>query len=91
MTTLSQFKQGSILFRGDYQDTVTYYPNNLTVQSGSIYICIQESLGNAPTNPSYFDLFTGPGEISVETTGSGTDPATFTLSADGATITLNKP
>lgn len=91
MSALSQFKQGMIRYRGTYAADTTYYPNNTVTYGNSTYICIKQSVGNLPTNTTYFSLFTSAPTIQVATVGSGTTPATFTLTSDGSTITLNKP
>lgn len=91
MSNLTQFKQGGLWFRGAYSAGVTYYPNNTVTYGNSTYICIKQSVGNLPTNTTYFSLFTSAPTIQVATVGSGTTPATFTLTSDGSTITLNKP
>lgn len=40
--------------KGEYRDTVKYYPNNSVIYNKEIYICILESLGNAPTDETYW-------------------------------------
>lgn len=91
MSSLSQFLQGGIVSRGAYAAGTGYYPNNVVTYNGSVYICIKPSLGNLPTNTTYWGLLAGPPDLVVATTGSGTTPSSFTLTSNGNTITLNKP
>ncbi|MBA9087628.1 hypothetical protein FHR92_004113 [Fontibacillus solani] len=34
--------------QGEYSDTKTYYPNNIVIYNGSSYMCINESINQAP-------------------------------------------
>jgi hypothetical protein len=91
MSNLSQFKQGGLWFRGAYAGGVTYYRNNIVTYNNFTYICLTQSTGNLPTDSAFWSILTGAPDVSVATSGSGTTPASFTLSSDGSTITLNKP
>jgi hypothetical protein len=91
MSKLTQFKQGGLAFLGAYAAGVTYYRNNIVNYNNFAYICLAQSTGNLPTNAAYFSLLTAAPDVSVATVGPGTTPATFTISSNGSTITLNKP
>jgi hypothetical protein len=91
MSTLSQFRQGSWVFRGMYAGGSTYRPNNVVVYNGIVYLCILLSTGNLPTNTTYFSQLTAAQNVAVANSGSGTTPASFNLTSSGGTITLNKP
>lgn len=91
MSVLTQFKQGQITFKGAYSAEVNYFLNNVVTYAGSVYLCTAPTVGNVPSSTSYWSLLTAPPDISVATSGSGTTPASFTLTSSGTTITLNKP
>lgn len=91
MSNLTQFKQGGLWFRGAYAGGITYYRNNVVTYNSYVYICLAQSVGNLPTNTTYWGLLTAAPDVSVATVGAGTTPASFTLSSSGSTITLNKP
>ena len=46
-------------FVGDYDENTTYYPGNIVRYNGDLYNVIAESTGNSPTNPAYFEPYTG--------------------------------
>lgn len=45
-----------------YSDSVMYYKNNLIHYNGNSYICVQDSIGNAPTDTDYWRLFASKGQ-----------------------------
>ena len=91
MSALSQFLQGGIISRGVYSAANTYYPNNVVTYNNSVYICLQTCINQVPTNTTYWDVLSGPPDLVVATSGTGTTPSSFTLTSNGNTITLNKP
>lgn len=46
----------SILYRGEYSSTATYASLDVVTYEGSSYICIKDTTGNLPTDPTYFGL-----------------------------------
>lgn len=46
----------SILYRGEYSFTATYASLDVVTYEGSSYICIKDTTGNLPTDPTYFGL-----------------------------------
>ena len=46
-----------------YNPLIQYYKKNFVHYNGIVYICIQDSLGNLPTNTSYFTQLTIKGDI----------------------------
>lgn len=90
MTALSQFMQGAIRPKGTYAPATQYFPGNIVSYNGSVYICKQTCTNTPPPNSTYWDLIAQAPNISVATTGAGTDPKKFTLTSNGSTITLNK-
>lgn len=46
----------SILYRGEYSSTATYASLDVVTYDGSSYICIKDTTGNLPTDPTYFGL-----------------------------------
>lgn len=46
----------SILYRGEYSSTEMYASLDVVTYEGSSYICIKDTIGNLPTDPTYFGL-----------------------------------
>ena len=88
---LSHLASGGMVYRGDYDAGTTYFRNNTVKHEDDIYICTAQTTGNAPTVETYWAMIAEAPDVSVANTGSGTKPASFTLTSDGSTITLNKP
>lgn len=69
--------RNSYLFDKDaYSTTKQYLANNQVHFNGATYICIQDSLGNSPTNTSYWRIFAskgadGLGTVTTLTSTSG--------------------
>ena len=51
------------LWKGDYSASETYRPLDFVEYNGQIYINILESIGNLPTNTTYFELVVEPNNI----------------------------
>ena len=50
-----------------YSDDLTYEVNDFVIQEGGLYVCLQESVGNKPSdNPEYFKPYLGDKCISVQ-------------------------
>lgn len=52
----------NLTYVGDYNNTIQYYKYNLVRHNGSTYICIQDSLGNAVTNKTFWQLLAMKGQ-----------------------------
>jgi hypothetical protein len=71
--------------KGTYSGATQYYVNDIVLYGGSSYICILASLGNLPTNGTYWNLLVQAGNVSGP--GSSTDTAIATFNgAGGATL-----
>ena len=91
MSNLRQFKSIGLASRGAYSSSATYYIDDVVTYSGTTYVCIANgTLNMVPTNASYWSVVTAPGPVAVANTGTGTNPATFTLSASGNTVTFTR-
>jgi hypothetical protein len=66
-----------IVWRGDYDNTLTYQYYNLVEYSGSVYIAIAPTVpaGATPTDESYWDLFASKGNIGATGPTGVTGPA----------------
>jgi hypothetical protein len=63
----------SIAWQGVYSGSTQYYPNDIVTYSGSTYICTAASLGNLPTNASYWSILAAVGS------GNVTGPVSSTI------------
>lgn len=91
MSNLSQFKSSGINNRGAYSGTATYMINDTVTYGGKVYCCKANNVVNiAPTDTTKWDVMVDQPTISVATQGTGTNPANFTLSTNGKTVTLNR-
>ena len=64
-----------IVWRGTYAGGTAYTPDDAVVQSGTSYICIANTTGNAPPNGTYWNVLAQAGT-------NGTDLGT-TLTTQG--------
>ncbi|HOK34704.1 MAG TPA: hypothetical protein PLB19_01005, partial [Candidatus Paceibacterota bacterium] len=55
-------KLWSSCWRGEYNGSTQYYVGDFVSYQGSTYTCIQNSLGNDPTNTSYWKLVAQKGD-----------------------------
>lgn len=91
MSNLEQFVKKGLFNKGVYSPTVTYYKDNIVTYGNKVYICLKDvSIGVDPTNTSYWEVISSAAELAVNTVGSGTNPATFTLINVNGVITLNR-
>lgn len=91
MTLLTQFKANGLSNKGAYSAATTYFIDNVVTYGTATYVCtVDPTVNIVPTNTANWKLFVQSEAVAVATTGSGTNPASFTLSASGNTITLNK-
>lgn len=63
--------------KDDYSASTTYYVNDLVQYNGNLYRCILQSVGNYPTNTTYFKLFLA---------GNGETYANLTTDAKGSLV-----
>lgn len=49
----------NVNFRGDYDHTVLYNPNDVVRYQGKLYTVTQTTIGNLPTDPTYFSSYSG--------------------------------
>ena len=49
-----QFNINELLYMQEYNNIIQYYKNNFVLYNNKVYFCIQNSLGNLPTNTSYW-------------------------------------
>jgi len=91
MSNLIQFKPGVMLYRGAYSAATTYVYDDVVTYLGTVYLCLVNGTRNIlPTVTNNWDPIVVPKSLAVSTTGTGTNPATFTLTTSGGTVTLNK-
>lgn len=57
---------GSIIFKGVYSDVTTYAAGDSVDYNGSSYVAIQETIGNIPTNTTYWQVLASKGDIGVK-------------------------
>lgn len=83
---MAQIDLGSIKFnwKGTYSGATAYVVDDVVESSGSSYICIAASTGNAPPNATYWELMSQKGTDGTNGTdgADGTD-LTTTLTAQG--------
>ena len=90
MSFLSQFKKSNINYMGVYSASTTYKLNSIVTYNYITYICIVASSYNVlPTNTTNWGVLSQT-VVNAATTGAGTNPASYTLTGSGSTITLNK-
>lgn len=91
MAYLSSYKRTGLINLGAYSATTRYYIDNIVTYNDITYVCIVNNTYNVvPTNTSNWAVLAKPPTLSVSTVGTGTNPASYTLSVSGNTITLNK-
>ena len=68
---LAEFDLAVSRFKNEqaYNPTKQYYINNFVLYNEQYYMCIQDSLGNLPTNTTYWELVGLKGEQGVPGTG----------------------
>lgn len=49
-----QYNINELLYLQEYDENTQYYKNNFVLYNNRVYFCIQNSLGNLPTNTSYW-------------------------------------
>ena len=49
-----QYNIDELLYLQEYDENTQYYKNNFVLYNNRVYFCIQNSLGNLPTNTSYW-------------------------------------
>lgn len=91
MSNLTQFKSVGLSNRGAYSAGVTYYIDDVVTYGGASYACtVNGTAGVTPTTTANWGVLVSAPTLAVATTGSGTNPANFTLSVSGNTVTLNR-
>jgi len=80
---MAQIDLGSIKFnwKGSYSGATAYVVDDVVESSGSSYICIAATTGNAPPNASYWEQMSAKGIDGID----GTD-LTTTLTTQGDTV-----
>jgi len=98
-TSLTKFKVGNgstawnslgyatITFQGAYAGGTTYYPNDIVTYSSETYICILQSVGNLPTNATYWSLLAAKGTDGAVTLSTAQTLTNKTISASNNTLT----
>jgi hypothetical protein len=90
MSFLSQFRNGRIVYTGAYSAATTYKFNNVVTYNFITYICkVASSVGVLPTNTTNWGILSET-KVNAVTTGTGTNPTSYTLTGSGSTITYNK-
>lgn len=79
-------KLWSSCWRGEYNGSTQYYVGDFVSYQGSTYTCIQNSLGNDPTNTSYWKLVAQKGDKG-DTGPQGPQGPQGPAGADGLDIT----
>lgn len=59
------------VFRGAYNNSTAYVVDDIVTSSGSSYICIQASTGNAVSNATYWTLMAEGGDVASTLTTQG--------------------
>lgn len=78
----------SFEWEGTYSGATTYQPGETIEYNGSSYICILETTGNIPTNPTYWDLMAQKGS---DGSGSGTVTSVGIVGTDGVEVDSGSP
>jgi hypothetical protein len=91
MSDLKQFRAMQT-YLGAYANGTTYYTGDIVTYTDlKVYTCkVAGSVGVLPTNTTNWGLLANTTAVNVAVTGTGTNPATFTLTFSDNTITLNK-
>lgn len=91
MTVLTQFARVGLSNKGAYSASVTYYVDDVVTYTGLTYVCtVAGTYGVAPTTNANWTVLVAAPALAVSTTGTGTNPASFTLTVSGNTVSLNK-
>ena len=53
--------QGTFRWKGAYNNSYTYGVNDVSYYNGSSYVCVQGTVGNNPTNTTYWDKMSSAG------------------------------
>ena len=80
--------QGTFRWKGAYNNSYTYGVNDVSYYNGSSYVCVQGTVGNNPTNTTYWDKMSSAGAeggaiASMEDTNISVNPT------DAAIIMFN--
>ena len=80
--------QGTFRWKGAYNNSFTYGVNDVTYYNGSSYVCVQGTVGNVPTNTTYWEKMSSAGAeggaiASMEDTNISVNPT------DAAIIMFN--
>ena len=80
--------QGTFRWKGAYNNSFTYGVNDVTYYNGSSYVCVQSTVGNVPTNTTYWEKMSSAGAeggaiASMEDTNISVNPT------DAAIIMFN--
>ena len=80
--------QGTFRWKGAYNNSYTYGVNDVSYYNGSSYVCVQGTVGNNPTNTTYWDKMSSAGAeggaiASMEDTNISINPT------DAAIITVS--
>lgn len=91
MSDLKQFLSMHT-YMGAYSAGTTYYVGDVvTYTDGIVYVCkVHGTVGTAPTVTANWGVLANTTTAAVAVTGTGTNPASFTLTLVGNTVTLNK-
>lgn len=91
MSNYEDFFEKSISNKGAYSGSTIYMKNDVVTYNNIVYICtVNKTTANLPTDTSKWEVLVSPITPSVQTIGTGTNPANFTLSVSGSTVILNK-
>ena len=78
--------QGTFRWKGAYSNTYTYGQNDVTYYNGSSYVCVLGTVGNIPTNTTYWEKMAAAG-AEGGSIGSMSD-TNIALSPDDAAIIM---
>ncbi|MGC4004695.1 MAG: hypothetical protein QM811_16875 [Pirellulales bacterium] len=70
-------------FKGGYAGGTAYVPYDVVAYGGAAYVCVANTTGNLPTNPTYWTLFSAKGT-------DGTNGTNGTNGSDGAMASTAK-
>ena len=80
--------QGTFRWKGAYNNSYVYGTNDVAYYNGSSYVCIQGTVGNIPTNTTYWDKLAAAG-AEGGSIGSMSDTNIALSPADAAIIMYN--
>ena len=80
--------QGTFRWKGAYSNTYTYGQNDVTYYNGSSYVCVLGTVGNIPTNTTYWEKMAAAG-AEGGSIGSMSDTNIALSPADAAIIMYN--